>query len=151
MRDPQSFETRLAAAYGRYAQEVTTEVDAMSLARSIVAGSPRVSLRRRPAPSWRLALALGLAVALAGGGAVYLGSHPSPTPMRTVAPAPSPASSPGPTQSHSPAPSDPPRPTGSPQPSSSLGMFTPTGSLAEGLVEHTATLLSDGRVLVMGG
>ena len=82
MRDPETFEARLATAYRRYADEVTTDVDPMALARTITARPVRMPLTWSRLRPLRLALLLGLlvALALAGRGA----RRPSRRPRRPI-------------------------------------------------------------------
>ncbi|HEY3335450.1 MAG TPA: hypothetical protein VGK16_09480 [Candidatus Limnocylindrales bacterium] len=72
-RDPMTFETRLADAFGRYVVAAPVDVDARTLAAVAAADAPR---RYRGkwgfAPRW--AIALGLLAALALGGALVAGA-----------------------------------------------------------------------------
>ena len=106
-------------------------------------GTWRAPTLRRPRPVLTVFLA-GLVVTAAVGGSMLLGAHPAPLASVSSTPHRSPTvtDSPRPTKSTPPADSAP--PIGS-------GVFTPTGSLAVGRGDHTATLLADGRVLIIGG
>ena len=78
MPDQRTFEARLGAALGRYADQVPTDVDAVAFvratrARPLAPASPGV----RP-PRLRLALLLGLLLALAVAAALLIGGQPSP-------------------------------------------------------------------------
>ena len=71
---------------------------------------------------------------------------PTPTPAGT--PTPTPAGTPTPTPAGTPTPT----PAGTPTPTpGGSGVFHDTGSLGFGRYQHTATLLPNGKVLVVGG
>ncbi len=155
MSDIDRFESRLEAWIQARADIGSRPFDAAAIARSAItlAGRPR----RTPGSldalrAWRKAaspvrlLVIALTVALLVGAGVLVGSlqdhsvdegiqyeflTPSPVPVPTpsLAPSPVPAASPG------------------------AGVFTPTGSMAAARDpgSFTATLLRDGRVLVVGG
>ena len=75
------FETRFAAAYRRYLDEIPTEVDAAAVVRTVTAAHQRPragagswSLRPAPALAWLVLLALLLAAL--GAAAFFIGSQP---------------------------------------------------------------------------
>jgi dipeptidyl aminopeptidase/acylaminoacyl peptidase len=83
MPDPETFEARLEVAYRRYANEVTTSVDALALARTIALrpGRGRRVWPRRGALGLAVVLALLLALAIAA--ALVVGSRPAPPVLPT--------------------------------------------------------------------
>ncbi len=129
MHDPQTFESRLTVALRRYVEDGPQDIDAMALA---VAIANDVRTRRSRNLTSRLGvpslahpsklLVVALVVAVVAASAVLVGSQ---------------------LLRQSPGPLVPP----------DRGVFTPTGSMTtlRHSGEFTATLLRDGRVLVVGG
>jgi hypothetical protein len=80
MRDPLSFEDRIASALGRYADRARTDVDAVAFVQLTRGGAARSWSAWHLPRALRLALALGLLLALALAAAVLVGGRPSPAP-----------------------------------------------------------------------
>ena len=127
MDDP-VFEARLAAAMRRYVSDEPPELDAFAVAHAIVSRSPRysarsqlASLRRSLGSPWPMTWRMVVAAMLLL--ALIAGTLAVGTKLLR---------------------SEPPIPA-------ERGVFLPTGSLATGREQASATVLSDGRVLVVGG
>jgi len=93
MAELEVFEARFAAAYRRYLDEVSTDVDAAAMARAAATARPRArwaawrgALRPVPALAW-LAL-LGLLLAALTAGLVVVGSQPQRNNPAVVPPLP---------------------------------------------------------------
>ena len=154
MRDPSTFETRLANALGRYADMAPPIDDAVIARRAIqadanvglpwlpkglasIAGTRRSAVRtthRRGVSA--LLLAAALLVALIVGGAIAVGAGLIRF-AEIVPPSPAPSQS-GPTQT--------PAPT-----TAAVRRWTETGTMLEARFGESVTLLRDGQVLMAGG
>src|SRR5262245_48072889 len=122
MHDPDTFEMRLANALHRYTEGDPRQVDAVAQARAIAAA--RAAGRWRWTRPWArpgVIFAMVLVALLLAGAVMIVGSRPRESDPRPV-------------------------PT-----SGAAGFFAPTGSMGTMRSLHTATLLEDGRVLVIGG